>query len=402
MTVVWANKSEWRKPGPIVAIGLSNAHSFALLGKRTWFFVGHGEGGGTVEETEGDIRDYYGIGLLPELTVRRVREPGGWRGLLGRAVYREALAFARGCLRDGGTVLFLTRELGLLPALARLRARSGGRLKVVYEAHDFHADLSHVGRPSLSDRRKRWCERAYLGRIDGLLCITPEQEALYRKALPGVRSIALPLGCRPAPDAVTAEEKRARRTVAYVGHLHGAKGVQLLVKLAPALRANGLRLHVYGGYPEQIAKLRGKVDALGAGDSVEFFPFLAPAELDRALGRSVGAMVVPLRDTFYNRSLTCPVKALDALSQGIPSVATDLPSTRGVLGDSAVYVPPDAVDALGRAIAAVFGDARTFGELAAAAGERARELAWPKRSRRILDWLGLDGDPEEAATRPRS
>ena len=221
--VIWALKSDWRKPGRIVAIGLANALSFAGIGKDTHFFVGHGDGGGGTAETLADVRDFYGEEHCPGLTVHRIREPGGWRSLFGRAVYREALRFASDCLAAGDDVLFLTRELGILPALSRLRVRAGGRLTAVYEAHDFHADLSHVPRPGLTDRRKRWCERRYLRRIDGLLCITPEQQGCYRAALPGIRSISLPLGCRECPQTPT-EVKRARRTAAYVGHLHGGRG----------------------------------------------------------------------------------------------------------------------------------------------------------------------------------
>ena len=271
--------------------------------------------------------------------MHRIREPGGWRSLIGRAVYREALGFASDCLAAGDDVLFLTRELGILPALSRLRARSGGRLTAVYEAHDFHADLSHVPRPGLTDRRKRWCERRYLRRIDGLLCITPEQEACYKATLPGIRSVALPLGCKLSPQAPP-EEKRARRVATYVGHLHGGKGIQAMVTVAPILMAKGIRLQLYGGSLDQINRLREKVDATGAGQAVEFSPFLPPAKLHEAVGRSAGVMVVPLKDNFYNRNLTCPVKALDALSHGLPSISSDLPSARAVLGDSAIYIPP--------------------------------------------------------------
>ena len=113
------------------------------------------------------------------------------------------------------------------------------------------------------------------------------------------------------------------------------------------------------------------MDAAGAGQAVEFSPFLPPAKLHEAVGRGAGVMVVPLQDNFYNRNLTCPVKALDALSHGLPSVSSDLPSARAVLGDSAVYIPPGDAKALGVAILGLFDDPERYATLATIAAQRA-------------------------------
>ena len=66
-------------------------------------------------------------------------------------------------------------------------------------------------------------------------------------------------------------------------------------------------------------------------------PFLPPRELHARLASTVSIGLVPLQDTFYNRYLTCPVKALDFISHGLPVVGTDLPSVRAILGDAGCY-----------------------------------------------------------------
>ena len=55
--VVWINKSNWRKPGPIVYMGLLYAMAFAEHGIATDYFVGYGD----ESDTEKYLQDFYGV-----------------------------------------------------------------------------------------------------------------------------------------------------------------------------------------------------------------------------------------------------------------------------------------------------------------------------------------------------
>jgi glycosyltransferase involved in cell wall biosynthesis len=384
MKVIWVNRSEWKKPGPIVYIGLLNAHSFAAADPdcESHFFV---SAGSALTKTEDDLRDFYGIEALPNLHIHRTQKGGKLVESFGRRVYRQALKYAKQQLAAGEQVIFLTRELGVTAMLARLQKRHPDQLRTVYEAHDFHADLSQRDQADYNDHRKRLTERLFLPRLSGVLCITAEQEALYCAALPGLNTITLPLGCRQF-EAPPAEERRAHRTVAYIGHLHREKGVPGLLDHAAFFKQHDIRLQIIGGKREQTDKLLRKIKI--GNHTIECLPAMPPIKLHQHFRDHVSLGIVPLQDTFYNRHLTCPVKALDSIAHHLPVIASDLPSTRGVIGDAGVYISPQEMSSeiVPAAIRDVLDDAERYQQLAAAASARAAELAWPTRARTIVEW----------------
>lgn len=382
MKVVWVNRSEWRKPGPIVYIGLLNARAFALRGDEVAFYCSEG----APSDTNDDLESFYGIDAPAGLTIHRVPRGGRWSELRGRRVYLQALSRARQWLEAGEEVLFLTRELGATPGLARLQRRFGDRLRTVYEAHDFHADLSRRSEVDFNDRRKRFTERFALPRLSGIVAITSDQAALYREALPSTRVLGSPLGCLDfSRTAATAESLYARRSLAYIGHLHRQKGVPQLLEHEARLAERGIRLEIIGGDESRVTQLRRKLK-LGERSSIAILPGMPPSRLHEHLAAHIGAGLVPLEDNFYNRHLTCPVKALDSMAHHFPVLASDLPSTREVIGPAGCFVPPGDGDALAEAIFRLFEDRQRFLDLSAAAASRARELDWKTRAERIVDW----------------
>ncbi|MCB1231170.1 MAG: glycosyltransferase [Verrucomicrobiae bacterium] len=381
MRVVWVNRSEWRKPGPIVYIGLLNARSFAVAGHEVDFFCA----AGSHSDTRGDLAEFYGLDCPENLAIHRVEPGSKLSENFGRRVYREAMAQVRRYLDAGEDVLLLTRELGLTPYLARLQHRFPKNLRTVYEAHDFHADLSGRDAIDFNDRRKQFTERWALPRLSGVLAITSEQADLYRQALPGLDSLVQPLGCLEFPDSASPEVLRARRTIVYIGHLHREKGVPQLLKHERWLSDRKLRLQIIGGEPDRVAQLDRKRKLAGESP-IEILPMMPPARLHPHLAQHAGAGLVPLEDNFYNRYLTCPVKALDSMAHGLPVIASDLESTRGVLGAAGCFVPPGDGDAIRQAISDLFEDAAKFERLANAATERARDLGWRHRAETIARW----------------
>jgi glycosyltransferase involved in cell wall biosynthesis len=99
---------------------------------------------------------------------------------------------------------------------------------------------------------------------------------------------------------------------------------------------------------------------------------------------SVG--LVPLEDTFYNRYLTCPVKALDCLAHEIPMVGSDLPSVRAVAGSAATYCPPGDADAFAGRILDLLDDEAAYAAACGASRERAAQLSWDARARAIASF----------------
>lgn len=384
MHVVWINKSAWRKPGPIVYMGLLNALSFAANGWPTEYFVGAGD----PSDTDGDLRDFYGVAPHPQLAVRRVAEASGAR----RAVYDAALARIAELAESGRRVWVFTRELGCLGDLVRLKRRHPN-LKVAHEAHDYYLSVRHLPRRGWSAWRRLWAERLLLPRVDGLVLLTEHQRALYQQWMPALPMTAQPLGCLELPPPADLEARRGKRRLAYIGHLHDYKGLELIFALAARLSAHGVEIACYGGGDAQVERLRARAADAGLAQGLRFHPFMSPQALHRTLATEASLSLVPLQDTYYSRYLTCPVKALDSLSHGLPVLGSDLPSVREVARDAARYCSSDAAEEFAATALALLDDAAAYAAASRAAHGRAAELAWRLRAQRILTALDPAASP---------
>lgn len=377
MRVVWINKSPWRKDGPIVYMGLLNAAAFAGNGIATDYFVGAGE----ASDTADDLEHYYGVTPPAELAIHRVIERGGQR----RDVYRAALAHVAALCAAGEKVVVLTRELGCLAALLRLRARYPA-LRVLHEAHDYFLSTRHLVRRNVATWRRQWAERWLLPRCDGMILLTDYQRALYQQWLPELPMRALPLGALAFPPARDDEARRALRHVAYVGHLHEAKGLDKVFAIATRLDECRAKLTCFGGTPRQAEALRRRALEHGVADALDFVSFMSPRQLHAILAAEISLGIVPLADTYYNRYLTCPVKALDGIAHGLPVVASDLPGVREVLREAGCYANVRADDMAER-ILGLLDDASTYATAAAASRRRREQLRWTTRATSIVEFV---------------
>ncbi len=380
MTVVWINKRNWMHPGPIVNMGVRNAHSFASIGLTTHLFLGEGTEGSS---TDDDLRDFYALEPLSNFTVHRVPRRGGLLGSESASVRKAGVRLIRELAAKDDVAVF-SRDAGFLPRLAWMCR--GARIRGFYELHDLYADLSwRERRPRARDLREKWLERLFLPRISGLVCITREMEKRYQPIFPRLATIARPLGTDLLPTT-DVESRRKSRTIFYVGHMHGPKGVSFLQKAATALAGHGVRTEFWGGYEKDAERINQAAASQGLSQWIEAVPFQPPAALRTALAERASLGVVMLADTYYNRFLTCPVKALDYLSHGIPALGTDIPSVREVLEDSGTYVADgDQKDFVGSALR-LLDDPVAYAEAVSRSRARAAQLTWQERARALAEF----------------
>jgi glycosyltransferase involved in cell wall biosynthesis len=353
-------------------MGLLNALAFAWNDLPTTLFVE----AGAESDTETDLRAFYGLEPHPLLQVQRIAGGPGRR----RAVYSAAVEHIDELCRNGEKVLVCTRELGCLSALFSLRRRHPSLLRVLHECHDYYLGIRHLPKRSLAVLSRHWAERMLLPWVDGLICLTEHQRALYQQHLPRRPAIALPLGTLPQPvDAGQLERRRHLRRVAYIGHMHDYKGLDSLFALAGELQSHGVTLHTFGGGEVQIESLRQRARRAGIEATLRLTPFLPPRELHARLAGEVSIGLVPLQDTYYNRYLTCPVKALDFISHGLPVIGTDLPSVRAILGDAGCYAAFDA-GPTASLIVDLLADAALYANHSQKISARADMLTWQRRA----------------------
>lgn len=229
------------------------------------------------------------------------------------------------------------------------------------EAFSAHGRAFHRRGAAAAARRADLVIAVSHSAADEIVACTPiRQEALRVVHLAidppgGSREGAAPPGGSregAVPPGEVLEEGAAPPSVLWVGSREPRKGVGTLVEAMAARARRGApraRL-VLAGYPGWLSD--GLVapadrDALGE-DLVELGP-LSERELWRAY-REATVFAFPSRHEGFG------LPPLEAMSQGTPVVASDLPVTREVLGDAALLVQPGDVSAWADALDALLTD----------------------------------------------
>jgi glycosyltransferase involved in cell wall biosynthesis len=179
----------------------------------------------------------------------------------------------------------------------------------------------------------------------------------------------------------------------YVGDLVPPKGVEALVAAAITLAADRhpLRLDLVGDGPLR-AGLEARVAAAGAEDAVTFHGARPRAEVADRM-RGADALVLP------SHNEGTPVSVMEALTCGIPVVATDVGGIPELVteGANGLLVPPRDQEALTAALARLADDGalrRHLTEGAAATGDR---FALEARRAEVLEVVGRVLGPGRAA-----
>jgi glycosyltransferase involved in cell wall biosynthesis len=377
--VLWVHSGSWKSHAAISYIGVHSAWSFAKAGVETHLLMPEVD---APTDTSDDLRDFYGLEPHPLLNIHRINLRRHWWNIQ-HPYFALAEHMANEFSRTG-PLLVLTREQRFLPHLARIAAIPN--CHGIFETHYLYADQSWRNYASISrgDQKRGSLERKYLRKIDGIVAITADQLKLYQKALPGLNGMVAPLGVKTLsmPDADEIEARWKRRVVAYIGHLMRSKGIPGMLSVADSLSKEKIRLAMFGGTPEEAENLRGTTEA--KDNNISVTPFLSPAKMFQVLAKTASIGIVALEDDFFNRHLTCPVKALDFLALGMPVVASDLPSTRDVLGDAALYFPPNDVGRMMEQIGNLLNNPDLYRSLSEKACARAQLLRWESRAKNLI------------------
>jgi glycosyltransferase involved in cell wall biosynthesis len=176
-----------------------------------------------------------------------------------------------------------------------------------------------------------------------------------------------------------------RKIVIYAGHLYPYKGVDDLI--AVAKEHSDAQFVIVGGFPEDVARSRKLVDALGL-TNVMFTGFVTPAKVPEYL-IAADVCVYTLRPDAPIKDFTSPIKLFEYLASGNPVIAADVPGVRDVIVDGqsgVIYRPGDIAD-LGRALQGVLSDDAFGASLACGGAQVAAQYSWTRRAEKILATL---------------
>ena len=327
----------------------------------------------------------------------------GWtvavHGLLGRfpeadATARDALERTLATLPSGRLVVVDGLALGGLPEVA---IRHGCRLRLVALVHHPLADERGL---SLA---RRHCllasERAALAAVGRVITTSPWtarrladfglQPSRVRTVEPGVTPLALAPADGEPPRLLC------------VGTVSPRKGQDLLVRALARLRDTPWHCDSIGSStrdPDFAGAVAGLIHEAGLDDRIQFHGECDDARL-RAAYAGADLFVLPSHYEGYGMVVT------EAIAAGLPVLTT----TGGALSETlppgaGIAVPPDDVDALTEALAALIGDrARRHALREGARKARAALRDWPQAGAEFAAALsGMDRSPAAMGGEPRA
>ena len=255
-------------------------------------------------------------------------------------------------------------------ALARVAARVGGT-PLVYSPHSFPF-TGDFGRARLAASRA--VERRLAPWTSAFVCVSEHERRIALDfGLPAAKlelvRHGVPACPRVEPDRDLTRWAAGRRVVAAVAAFRHQKGLDLLVRSAPAILAaapDACVALVGGGRLEP--QLRALAAALRLpADRFRIFPFTRPS--GRYL-QSIDLLVMPSRWEAF------PIAAIEALACGVPHVATDVGGLDEAVVDgvTGTLVPPEDPRALAEAAIALMASPPTLRAMSVAARKRHDEM----------------------------
>jgi glycosyltransferase involved in cell wall biosynthesis len=163
--------------------------------------------------------------------------------------------------------------------------------------------------------------------------------------------------------------------------------------LADSLRAlsklpEGFELIAVGGSADDLKRYHALAQELDVGSRTHLIGY-KPQRVLALYQKAADALLMPFPDTPYYRTHMSPLKLFEYAASRRPIVASDLPTIREVLDESAaVIVSPDSANALADAIQSLAHDPLRGKQLAQAAYENiAKSHTWDSRAKRISNFL---------------
>jgi glycosyltransferase involved in cell wall biosynthesis len=164
-------------------------------------------------------------------------------------------------------------------------------------------------------------------------------------------------------------------TVLIIGSPAPHKNVGLVLGLAEALKAAGLRVAVAGA---RDARVFSGVPDLAGADNIVWLGRVSDAEL-AALLRDCLCLAFPSLTEGFG------IPALEAMALGCPVVVSDRASLPEICGDAALYASPNDAQAWLRQLKLLKSDARLRGDLVAKGPAQAAKFSWRRSAELYLE-----------------
>lgn len=290
-----------------------------------------------------------------EARARRRPRPLDW------AVARLRLPLAIRAQADGAlrvappADVYLAMGFWAIPAALALGRRHGGR--VIYDIGDLYLEARSLARlrgPVRSYLQR--AERGWAREADALITANESYADLVAERLGAGRpTVILNTPPRYAPPAEVPHHfhdvagiPAGTPVVLYHGGLFAERGIEQLIDAIDLVPGAAL---VLMGYGPLVPGIERRIREAAPGGRVVLLPPVSPLDLPEWVA-SADVVAIPIQPTTLNHRYSTPNKLWEAISVGVPIVASDLPGMSAVVRelDAGVLVDPTDPTAIAGAI----------------------------------------------------
>jgi glycosyltransferase involved in cell wall biosynthesis len=258
---------------------------------------------------------------------------------------------------------------------------------------DRDLDMEHATSPWKRATLRRWyafleMQMKVARRIPRLITVSQNsrRDIVAQMGVPEDRLHIVPVGVdqqsfRPMPDVARVPGRIMTTASADVP----MKGLVPLLEAVAKLRVEREDAHlVVIGKKKEKSRIPAVLDRLGLEHVVEFVSGVPQARIVELYASSEVAVVPSLYEGFS-------LPAIEAMSCGVPLVATTGGALPEVVGDAALTVPPNDPSALAQAIGQMLGDAELRARIGQAGRERVLDrFTWRRSAEGMIEnWYAL-------------
>jgi glycosyltransferase involved in cell wall biosynthesis len=172
----------------------------------------------------------------------------------------------------------------------------------------------------------------------------------------------------------------------YLGIMGPQDGVELIVRVAAALKANGRDDVQFAllGFGDELETLQALATELGVADHVEFTG-RADDTMVKAWLSTADVGIVPDPKTPFN-DVSSMNKTVEYMAFGLPVIAFDLRETMATAAAAGVYVPTPDAETFARMLGELLDNADQRAQMALFGRDKfVRELAWHDQAKKYVE-----------------
>ncbi len=180
----------------------------------------------------------------------------------------------------------------------------------------------------------------------------------------------------------------AKNIIVYSGSFASWKGVETLVKAAPLIKTDGIKVLLIGGSGDDYVTIHNLVMEKKISSIVHLTGYIDKQQLIDLLHCSdIG--IVSNTVTEEGARYTSPIKLFEYMACGLPLIVSDLPAMREIVSENrnCLFYPPENEKMLAQKIDMLFSDRKIMQNMSERNLSDAKNFSWDAKAQKIKKFL---------------